>query len=469
VGEVAKRLGTPLMPWQQHVADVILEIDPDTGRLAYSKFGLTVPRQSGKTTLILAKAIHRGMATDFFGRRQKIVYTAQTREKAREKWEEDFATPLEENRYFAPKIEVHKRNGSEHIRFPNSTRFGIESNTEKAGHGGTIDEAYIDEAFAQADRRLEQAFRPAMITRPNKQLGVVSTAGWLGDSPYLWEEVEAGRLAVKKRQRYGLAYFEWSATEEEDPYDPDTWWRCMPALGYTIDEEAIRAELDEVTGIGFVNFCRAYLNRWVKKDAVPEWSIIPKVAWLDREREPIRPDGPVIFAVASAWPDAQETAIVVLGRVGDEIVGQVIEHRPGASWAVPRVKQLLNEWLNVGVVIDRGGPAGRLITPMIDAGIETDQIVQIGMQEAGRAFGTFLQEVAGDAPRFCHFGQPELTKAVAAAGKRPLGDGFTWARKDAADVSPVEAMTIGLYKFLELVRLNAPTESVYESRGMVEL
>jgi len=461
---VAARIGTPFMPWQQYVADVALEIDPDTGRLAYSKFGLTVPRQSGKTTLVLAKAVHRGMATEFFGRRQKIVYTAQTREKAREKWEEDFATVLEENRYFGPKIKVQKRNGSEHIRFPNSTRFGIESNTEKAGHGGTIDEAYIDEAFAQQDRRLEQAFRPAMITRVNKQLGVLSTAGWLGESPYLEEEVAAGRLAVAKGRTTGRCYFEWSSPEDEDPYDPETWYGCMPALGYTQTEEAIRAELDDM---GLIDFSRAFLNRWVRKDAVPEWSIITRTAWEEREVEPIRPDVPVIFAVASAWPDAQETAIVVLGSIDGQFVGQVIEHKAGAMWAVDALSALCRANPgNLGVVVDRGGPAGRLIAPLIDADVP---LIEIGMQETARAFGLFLSEVAGDNPRFCHFGQPELTRAVATANKRPLGDGFTWSRKEATDTSPVEAMTIALYQYLALARLNAPTTSVYESRGMVEL
>src|SRR5215207_2302173 len=55
VGRFAAALGTPLMPWQQHVADVAMEVDPDTGRLVYRRIVLTVPRQSGKTTLLLAK------------------------------------------------------------------------------------------------------------------------------------------------------------------------------------------------------------------------------------------------------------------------------------------------------------------------------------------------------------------------------------------------------------------------------
>src|SRR4051812_49967125 len=59
VGMLSAMLGMPFMEWQQHVADVVLEIDPDTGELVYDEYLLTVPRQSGKTTFILAKASHR--------------------------------------------------------------------------------------------------------------------------------------------------------------------------------------------------------------------------------------------------------------------------------------------------------------------------------------------------------------------------------------------------------------------------
>lgn len=464
------------MPWQQYVADVSLELDPETGMLAYPEIGLTVPRQSGKSTLLLCKAVHRCTAQAFFGTRQRVVYTAQTRHKAREKWEEDFVGDLEASRYFAPRIKTHKGNGNEHIRFPSSSRFGIEANTEKAGHGSTLDEAYVDEAFAHPDSRLEQAFRPAMITRQNKQLWWVSTAGWKGGSPYLEDKVAKGRIAVRTNRRTGLAYFEWSAPSPGeigpdgteipllDPRDPATWWDVMPALGHTITEAAIAQELED---LGLIDFMRAYLNMWVAKDVVPEWSIVSEADWLNREIEPERPVGPVIFAVASAYPDAQETAIVVVGQTASgRIAAQVLAHRPGASWAVAELKRLTDTWANLGVVVDRGGPAGRLISPLTDAGVP---LVVVGMQDAARAFGLIVTEIAGDLPRFAHFGQPELTRAIASAGKRPLGDGFTWARKDSTDLSPIEAATIGVDQYLALAKLNAPFESVYETRGLIEV
>lgn len=61
VAKIAKALGTPLMPWQRYVADTALEIDPETGLLANRGADTTVPRQSGKTSLILPAAIWRGL------------------------------------------------------------------------------------------------------------------------------------------------------------------------------------------------------------------------------------------------------------------------------------------------------------------------------------------------------------------------------------------------------------------------
>lgn len=268
------------MPWQQHVADVVMEIEPATGRLAYSEMGLTVPRQSGKSTFVEAKATHRCSATKFFGPRQHVVYTAQTRAKAREKWEEEFLADLEASAAFKGRIRPHKGNGNEHIRFSNRSRWGLESSTEKAGHGPTVDEAYIDEAFAHADFRLEQAFGPAMITRANKLLAWISTAGWIDGSPYLREKVDLGRLVATEGRQRGIAYFEWSAPEGADPGDEAVWWACMPALGRTISVEAIRDEYEKARDGGKLNeFRRAYLNQWVPRDIESDWEVIDQAAW----------------------------------------------------------------------------------------------------------------------------------------------------------------------------------------------
>ena len=43
-----------------------------------------------------------------------------------------------------------------------------------------------------------------------------------------------------------MCYFEWSAPDDADPFDPATWWACMPALGHTVDVETITADADDM-------------------------------------------------------------------------------------------------------------------------------------------------------------------------------------------------------------------------------
>ena len=135
VAEVAKMLGYPLMPWQRYVADVVMELDPVTGRLYYREWTLLVPRQSGKTTLILALAVHRCRA---WSDRQNVRYAAQTRNDAKTKWEDDHVVTLEASLFGKRKpkpYRVRKTTGSEAIIWDNGSMHGIVSNTEKAGLG----------------------------------------------------------------------------------------------------------------------------------------------------------------------------------------------------------------------------------------------------------------------------------------------------------------------------------------------
>jgi hypothetical protein len=424
-----------LMPWQRHVADVVLEIDPDTGQLAYQEFGLTVPRQSGKSTLLLAKAVHRASATKFFGGRQKIVYTAQTRKDARQKFDVDYVEDLKAT----PRLRAVPRmgNGTEHLRFPNGSRFGIEASTEKAGHGQTLDEAYIDEAFAQVDGRLEQAFRPAMITRANKQLGWISTAGWSDASPYLQAKVAKGRAQAEMGIREGLAYFEWSAPDEAPIDDRGVWRLCMPALGHTITEAAIAHELETMENPN--DFRRAYLNQWVPKAATAEWSVIPKLAWSARRVQPVRPAGVVAFAVASSWPDAGWTSIAVAGRRDGALLGQVTERREGISWVLDRAVEL-DRHQHCGFVLDPAGPAGQLVTEFEAKGLT---VIRPTAREVAQACGQLFTAVCGDAPYFAHLGQAELDTAVATAQKHHVGDTWRWNRDGTSD--PLEAVTLAAW------------------------
>jgi len=247
---LARLLGQPLMPWQQQVADVGLELLPD-GRPAYREVAVTVPRQSGKTTLVLSVEVHRAMAwAELLGAPQRIVYSAQTGKDAREKLLEDQVPLLEPHRKTLGISKIMRAFGSESVLWRNDSRLTLLASSEDSGHGKTVDLGVKDELFADRDMRRDQALNPAMATRSHAQLWTASTMGTV-DSVALNMVVDQGHRAVETGQKTGLAYFEWSADPKDDPADPATWWKCMPALGRTIGLEVVEhayqtLQLDEV-------------------------------------------------------------------------------------------------------------------------------------------------------------------------------------------------------------------------------
>jgi hypothetical protein len=431
------------MPWQRHVADVALELDPDTGLLVYRRVVLTVPRQSGKTTELLATMVHRAQAW----KRQRISYTAQTRLKARKKWDEEHVPVLEASE-FRPLFRVTRQIGQEGIRWRNGSIHGLDAPSDEAAHGDTLDLGVIDEAFAQVDARVEQGMAPAMITRPQPQLWVVSTAGKSKmASPYLWGKVEAGRLAVDAGICSGIAYFEWSAPNDAPVDDPATWWGCMPALGHTVTEAAVRAELQDMD---LAEFRRAYLNQWL--DETPaEWLVIGRAAWeaLADPHSEIT-DRPA-FAV-DMTPDRTWASVGVAGCRADGLRHvEVAEHRRGAAWVVPWLKERVDRadrWSPCAIVIAPSGPAGSLIAEAEAAGLE---ILKPSITDVAAATGAFYDGTGAnplvDEPAWLrHLGQPELDLAVAGAVRRDLGDRWLWSRRGVlVDLSPLPAVTLAAW------------------------
>lgn len=440
VGKVAAMLGTPFMPWQQYVVDVAFELD-EHGRLVYREVALTVPRQSGKTTLLLAVAIHRALATQQFGSRQVITYTAQTGKDANRKWREEFVEGgLDLAAGLRGKYSTKLNPGREHVRFRNGSRFGPEATTEKAGHGGTVDVAFIDEAFAQVDGRVEQAFRPAMITRKQSQLWVNSTAGWLGGSPYLWSKVEPGRLATEAGETLDTAYFEWSADPDADPMDPVTWWSCMPALGHTITEADVRVALKGMVSSpeGLNGFKRAFLNLWVPKH-LPAEQVIPADVWGARQDRESFPRAPMVFAF-DMNPERDRGAIGVAGWSEGARHVEVVDDREGVWWMVDRIIALHGRFDPPAWMVDSRSPAASLIEPLAEAGIPVEVIQRPAM---ARACGDFFDRVTDGG--IVHLDQPELTTALASATTSAIGDAWGWARRGVTNIAPLVAVTMAAY------------------------
>ena len=409
------------MPWQELALDVALELLPD-GSLAYRQVIITVERQQGKTTLMLGVEVQRALL--WARPRQRIYYSAQTGQDGRQKLIDDQAPILEGSPLMAGVLQIRKGIGSEGIVFRNGSRIDVMASSEHSGHGKVVDLGVIDEAFSDVDDRREQAMTPAMMTKQDAQLWIVSTAGTEG-SAYLKRKVDAGRNAVADESGTGTCYLEYSADPSAPIDDPATWWSCMPALGLTISEEVVRNALRTMPE---GEFRRAFLNQWT----VSEERVIPAALWNAIQQD-VQPEGGLVFGV-DAMPDRSRGSIVA---VDSQKRCELIDHRPGVTWMLERIDELVTKWA-AQVVIDSRGPAASLIPELEDRGVP---VVKYGSTEMAAATARLFDAIADREPKVRP--HPDMDQAVAGARKRIVGDSWYWGRTAAhVDVSPLVALTL---------------------------
>lgn len=445
VALVMQRLGYEPMPWQRYVWDVALEIDPATRVFCYRNSGLSVPRQQGKTGSLLAVKVHRASAW----KRQRIVYAAQTRSMARERWEDEFWATIEASR-LARRFVIRKANGHEAIiNRRTRSRIGITSNTEKAGHGPPLDLGMMDELFAAEDDRLEQAFSPAMLTRPMAQLWWAS-AGGTEKSVALNKKREQGRALIEELWRTGIhprtAYFEWFAPDDMPRDDPATWWATLPALGYTVTEETIRGELESMEP---AEFDRAYLNR-TRRAEPPVDPNVPKGKWPGLVDKGSKAGAELAFAIDVSQDRASSSIGVASARPDGRVHLEVMDRRPGTDWVVPAITRLKRLWDPLVIAVpSSGAPAGSLIDDLVTAGITVPEdkdephrgcLIVMRTNDSVEACGQMADAMNQSTAR--HLDQVPLTAAVNGARTRRVGDAWVLDRTNSlTDVSPFVAVT----------------------------
>ena len=302
------------------------------------------------------------------------------------------------------------------------------ASTESAGHGRTLDLGVIDEAFKDVDDRREGAMLPAMTTRSDAQILVVSTMG-TDASTYLNRKVDTGRdLSLSDRDDAEIAYFEWAAPENADIDDPRTWRECMPAFGITVTERAVKHARETMTE---GEFRRAYLNQ----RTATEDRIIAADVWA-RVNGDVHPDGPLVVAI-DCNPERTQSALAVADLEGR---CEVIDWDAGTAWLVPQAVEKAKRW-NAPVAYDPAGPAGVFGDELAQHGIQT---IPVTGRDLAHACSLFFDSVI-DTTILVRPHQG-LNAAVAGAKRRASGDAWVWGRRASeVDLSPLVATTIALF------------------------
>lgn len=441
------------------------EIDPDTGLPAYREIVITVPRQSGKTTLFLAWQINRCLAPRW-RHPQRSAFTAQSGKDARDKWLDELYPLIDGSPLKQFVRQMTRGMGNEYVSWKTGSLIRLLSTSSSSGHSKTLHQAVLDEIWHDADDRREQGLRPAMITMQDAQLLVCSTAGTATSVVYN-RKVAIGRKAVEADKDHGIAYFEYSAPDGWNPADEESYLGFMPALcpnppchcgeddggwRHTVTFDAVRAEREAMDP---PEFARAYGN-------IPTPSLVEQPIDVDRFAALVVPYRrrravqPVFFADVS--PGMRSAAIGIAHLVRDEPHAELADHRLGTDWFVTRCKQLRKRYPEATWCVEGQGAIGALVPKLTETGFE---LTQFTASDMGRA-SAHLQKLVEDRTVSLVDDEAVLQEALLGAVKRDVGEGlWTWGRrKSTTDISPLVAVTGALWT-LEVHGSYDLLESVY--------
>lgn len=435
---IAEQLGKPGMPWQRCVWDVATEVDA-FGRYVYEIVIVTVPRQSGKTTLFGPVQIHRALTM----RGIKTFYTAQTGKDARSRfndlWEIIAQSPLKE------RAKLRRSAGDEGIRWPiTGSQNKIFAPVAAALHGETPPLVGLDEIWEYdellGDALLEGAILPAQITlEGRRQVWLISTAG-TAESKFMRKWVERGRQSVLEPGSHPrIAYFEAALADDADPYDMEAVARAHPAVGHTQTIESLRAMSEQTSR---ATWLRAFCNVWTEASN----PLIPASDWDDLADPQL---GARWSDVAVSWEVAHDNemgAVVATWRDDDgRVCTRVVHAAPGTQW----MEDLLVEIHGHGPAAfgaDDGGPTRRL-NDRLRLRLGDDQVQTLGIKDFGVACDTWLT-AARDEKQLRHDGSRTFANGVSHLVVKRSGEITRFSRAEATGpVAAPIASAVALHLF----------------------
>src|SRR5207253_188729 len=278
---------------------------------------------------------------------------------------------------------VRDANGEQTLTTASGCRYKIAAANADAGRSLTVYNLILDELRQHTKYDAWSAATKAMNAVPDGQAWAITNAG--DDTSIvlneLWERAY-GMIAVPDA-RIGL--FDWSAADGCDLDDRQAWAQSNPALGYGfLTELTIADALDTDPEPRFRT--EVLCQRVQRLDEPP----IALPAWDGRTDPTSRIEGGrVIAAEVSATAESGAIAGAGYRSDGDEHLA-LVEHRPGTSWMVPRVVELLQRRDVGAVVVDPGSPGAMLLPDLRKAGLTVrteanpaGEIVLMTVRDAG--------------------------------------------------------------------------------------
>lgn len=461
-GDIAARvgadLGLPPDDEQVWILDTIYgEVAPE--RPSCFEVGVVSPRQNIKTSTLGIAAL----ADLFVFGVERHLWTAHHGDTLKGTFQ-DFRSWIGSNREYEDQVTFYEGHQDMSIvRKDNGGRIDFQSRSGKAGRGLTgVKRITLDEALFLAAADIGAVY-PTMLTRPEAQVRIGSSAGVVG-SEQLRRIRDRGRSGKDRR----LGYVEYGAKPRPCLHadcthavgsegcaldDCELWWQANCALWAGRVLEASIADLRD--SMPPDEFAREMLSWWDDPPSlggaldIERWRTLAdpgaergKVLWFGADLDEAR-----TVAIAVAWRRDDGDAQVMLTKAeGAE--------RPDfgltVGRATERLADLAKQW-DAPVVL--GGPSAAMEDDLSEAGV---QVVVASSQEFAAASGWVADAIRDGLVH--HGNQAPLNDAVMAARWRSAGVSGERAfqLKDSPGVGPLAAVARAVHGMNTVAKVAAP-------------
>lgn len=449
--DLLSAFGFELDAWQELYMQVSLGERTD-GKWAAKTVGLSAPRQSGKSQLIVARALAGVL---LFGEK-KVVISAHQQDTARETFGK-FMDIIENS----PALEKQLRGGSidkgvmnaimrEQITFAPVGDQSVPANrvapkilfkarTKAGNRGFSSDLLFVDEA-QRLDPAAWVSINSTMSARPNPQIHLLGTPPTPEDQGETFTKIRETALAGNSAS---LAWLEWSAAEGDDPALEETRRKANPAWDTRINHEIVQSEYESYSED---EFAIDRLGMWLVGGSLPR--VIKKAEWSAREIDAglVPSEGNQAFGVKFS-PDGSSYGVGVALATEGAVHVEAFPPVPMGQGTAELADWLAERWRDVGVImIDGKSGAQDLFNLLRARGVPTNRLVLVQSDRAVAANATFLRMVQDGT--VTHIGQHGLDESVNNATKRLIGQYGGWGFAPAiptANTLPVESVALAAY------------------------
>lgn len=435
--EIFEAYGIKLLPWQKTVLLRWLAED-EYGNFVNLECGLSVPRQNGKTEMLIFRIIY-----GILFRHAKGLYTAQQDDTANEvkKRVQKFFYESEHEEIFnllTPRFRKKPEN-LDFIEFMNGASYKFKTRTRLGGLGVGYDDLIFDEAAEVLDQH-QSTLLPTISSAKtgNPQVIYVGT-------PPMAESVGTVYPRVRKEKLAGGpgAWTEFGVEKFTDPKNKNAWYKANPSMGYFLLPSVVEVESGSMSAD---DFNRMRLGWW---SGIEEKRAIAQKDWEELATEkPEFDDGYMPVYAVKFSPDRSDFSLVVSQPLSDgRIHVEVIMNRPISDGYVKLARWLIERWKNSAkIVIDGATGAPILLEELKSGGVPLKRIHQPSMKEVVAAH-QFMRD-AIDQAELSHYDQPLLNQVVRVTKERSFGryGGFGWESMNKnITTSALDAATFALW------------------------